>query len=603
MTVASGASWRSRTNRPVASVMPISFRPSRMSSVPHESPPPGSQVTVTVALSMVRRSRSPSQTTTVSGTGWSGTLGGDGSGRAQPTTRMSAGTVKNHRPTMSRPFYKRGGPFLGATQTGSPALRLLMRALRLCVVRSPPDASARQPLLDRPPLVGPRERLADARLERLEVERLREVVPRVERDERLVDGRGRPVGRDDQHGGVEPLLAPGLQDREPRAVGEVNVEESEIEVGTLRGLGGGRGLGHRVTEELQGLADHLARAVIVLDDEDSCRTCQGKRLASSDQAKHGPGRDVSRRRSVDAEERPGHGFDRDAEDAVLDLDLVTLDEEVLCLGSGQLELDRLRALAGVEDADDLATAVARLGLAEEGEGLAVGEERLHRAAPQRGLVGPRRGETLHVVADGQVLLRFVPGEATTTLRVLAARDADLVAVVDDGRPEVGELERLAETHAPRVAARDREDALGVVAPEEVELDPQGGLGVGRALLAEEILELPGIDVALGHELEGRRAERVIHDRVEAVALEILPRVGPDLAADVGVLLRRLDAAAELGPEVRVDRLDLVRHVETPARAAVLDPLLGDVHEVPDHVGVLRVELRQRSEAPPALVIG
>src|SRR5205807_430965 len=98
-------------------------------------------------------------------------------------------------------------------------------------------------------------------------------------------------------------------------------------------------------------------------------------------------------------------------------------------------------------------------LADEGEDLALGVERADHAATQRRLPGTRLPEESDVGARLAVLLRLVPREAAAALRVLPARDADLVAVVDDGRAEVGELEGLAELDALLVL-RDREDALG-----------------------------------------------------------------------------------------------------------------------------------------------
>src|SRR5581483_2707586 len=137
------------------------------------------------------------------------------------------------------------------------------------------------------------------------------------------------------------------------------------------------------------------------------------------------------------------------------------------------------------------------------------------AAAEGELLRARLREAAHVRARRRVLLVFFPREATPALGILAARDADLVAVVDDGRPEVGELERLAEADAARVAG-DREHALGVVAAEEVELDAERRLGVGRALGGEHRLELRGVDVALAEKFDRRRAEGVVHDRIKTV---------------------------------------------------------------------------------------
>ncbi len=96
--------------------------------------------------------------------------------------------------------------------------------------------------------------------------------------------------------------------------------------------------------------------------------------------------------------------------------------------------------------------------------------------------------------------------------------------------------------------------------------------------------------------QDRLGQRVVHQRVEPVAVHPFRRDAPDLADQVGVRPDRAAAAAEVLPERLV--VDLVGDVQSPAIDAEPEPVLGDAEQVLPNGGLAGVQLGQRRESPP-----
>ena len=201
--------------------------------------------------------------------------------------------------------------------------------------------------------------------------------------------------------------------------------------------------------------------------------------------------------------------------------------------------------------------------------------------------------------------------------VVAAGQPDLVAVVDARRAGQCQLEERREADGGPIAAEDRVDPRRIVTADEVELDG----GHRRVVEAHEVLETggearsieivdrpsvrvvgvddPPVEPPTCGEAEDRRPERVVHQRVEAVAAEPVGRLVPDLSDEVGVGTDGPATTAELAPESRV--VDLGRDVEPPAVRAEPEPVLGGREEVLADRRRLDGELRQGRQAPPGRV--
>jgi hypothetical protein len=95
-------------------------------------------------------------------------------------------------------------------------------------------------------------------------------------------------------------------------------------------------------------------------------------------------------------------------------------------------------------------------------------------------------------------------------------------------------------------------------------------------------------------------QRIIHQPVERGRADPARIDGPDLPDQVSLGIGALDHLAEFGPEIVI--VDLVRHVETPAVGALLDPMPGDAQQEFTRGPVGHVELRQRPETPPGRVV-
>ncbi len=186
---------------------------------------------------------------------------------------------------------------------------------------------------------------------------------------------------------------------------------------------------------------------------------------------------------------------------------------------------------------------------------------------------------------------------------MAARQADLVAVVDRWRAGERRLEEHRQLRASRIAPEHRAQARRIVRAEDVELDRDDVRVVRVRQLHHPARERRPVErphpqpvfvmgahdrhVEVVHpgEAQDRLAERVVHQRIEAVAAQPLGRDPPDLADEIGIGTDRLAAPPELLPERLV--IDLTGHVQPPAIDPEPEPVLRDGHQELADLGVTR----------------
>ncbi len=237
---------------------------------------------------------------------------------------------------------------------------------------------------------------------------------------------------------------------------------------------------------------------------------------------------------------------------------------------------------------------------------------------QRRVLVAERDERLERAPQLLVPAGLFPGEGAAVVRVVAARHADLVAVVDAGSTREGEHQQRRQHHRLPVAAGERRQARGVVGGEQVQV---GAVGVLRVHVQQALdvvavgrcvhrrvhriahgLGQPGPDQLPGGEADVETGQDVVHRAVETVARgDPVGRVVPQLAHQVEVRVDLAGALPELLPEAGRD--DLAGHVEPPAVDALARPVFPHLHQVLADVRVVGVELRQRRDAPPGVVVG
>mmetsp|Transcript_26966 Transcript_26966/g.68578 ORF Transcript_26966/g.68578 Transcript_26966/m.68578 type:complete len:435 (+) Transcript_26966:139-1443(+) len=201
----------------------------------------------------------------------------------------------------------------------------------------------------------------------------------------------------------------------------------------------------------------------------------------------------------------------------------------------------------------------------------------------------------HVVA---IILHLVPGERRTVQWVLAARQADLVAVVDQRGAGPGELQRLRELAHDQVWQL-RSQARHVVVADD---DPA----------SQDLLDARVLDHALQRLRRRRPGARAVGQAVyqhpEVQAEDRVHRggparsVGPDLADDEAAALVAVRRARRRGQQLKAE---FRGHVEPPAVRAALQPRRDDrVLACPDvllQLLVLQARLREGGGAAPHLV--
>ncbi len=277
----------------------------------------------------------------------------------------------------------------------------------------------------------------------------------------------------------------------------------------------------------------------------------------------------------------------------------------------QRHVDGHSFLRAVEDHDG----VLRPQRAHEAKDARIGVDHLERAGAQDGVPAAQRNrllEELQQIAPPHG--RVVPGKSAAREGVSGAAHADLVAVVDAGRAGHRHLEKCTEAQRAFVLADRPQRARGVVAVEQVHLRLRhfprvdvvhvvdAGGQVARierdqCVAARFVLRAQRVGAK---ETERQPAEDVVHHGVEAVAAQPLARLVPDFADDVGIGVALFHRGAERLPEG--DVVDLLRHVEPPAVDAKVDPETRHVEQIFAHTGIGDVELGQRRDVPPGVVV-
>ena len=120
-----------------------------------------------------------------------------------------------------------------------------------------------------------------------------------------------------------------------------------------------------------------------------------------------------------------------------------------------------------------------------------------------------------------------------------------------------------------------------------------------AVIAAGFAGLFQIEIVPAEEAQTRQRHRIVHDRIELIALQPAPGFMPDFAHEIRLAVDALHPAAKLAPELVV--VDLFRHIQAPTVDAELYPVRGDVPEELAHGGGVGVELGQSGNVPPRLI--
>ena len=188
-------------------------------------------------------------------------------------------------------------------------------------------------------------------------------------------------------------------------------------------------------------------------------------------------------------------------------------------------------------------------------------QKLERTAPQCGRSRRRAIRPLKFVQEVAVpALGLVPGEGTAVGRIVAARHADLIAVIDRRRAGIGHLKQgrqpaarlspLAPGSRNRamswlpsrfsITARHVRDDRARAAARYCGGNASAVAGpTGRRLVLLQVR--PSSTVFADEEGDTCAGELIVHHRVPHVALKPALGVGPDLADDVGLGVDRAHA--------------------------------------------------------------
>ena len=190
---------------------------------------------------------------------------------------------------------------------------------------------------------------------------------------------------------------------------------------------------------------------------------------------------------------------------------------------------------------------------------------------------------------GGVVLHIIPAHGASAVRVLAALHAQLVAIVDDGRSQVGELEEACRVHHAQVAARTRTDALRVVAAQKRPQHLLRALGIEHGGAIEGAVKLGRADFMTAKAAPDVAAEHIVHGRIEHVAHgEPLAAVIPAFRHHQAVGVDLAHHGFELPPEIRPH---LRAHIQPPAvHMAFFEPVASHGQEILRAVLVLQVQL-------------
>ena len=218
---------------------------------------------------------------------------------------------------------------------------------------------------------------------------------------------------------------------------------------------------------------------------------------------------------------------------------------------------------------------------------------------------------------------MAPGIGPAVVGILAAGDADFIAVIDAGRTGHGHLPGRQQLQAllARFFGRrhvgaaglgeDRQDAFDIVAADEVE----HGIEIfGRIIFNEPrqfSIHAPRI-FDTGHEIQHDGPLGVIHGTVDVIAAEVLPLLAvtdlvrsifPDFADEDGVGLFLFQRMVELAQEGHGQFID---DVQAPAADAFVQPVFEDaVFAVDDEIHIRRrrlFDIGQVRYAPPRFIV-
>ena len=246
-----------------------------------------------------------------------------------------------------------------------------------------------------------------------------------------------------------------------------------------------------------------------------------------------------------------------------------------------------------------------------------GANHAQSVGPQRRVGMPQRDEVAERGAERLVAPGCSDGERAAAVRVVAALDPDLVAVVDAWRARQCHLEQHSQPDRGDVARDQRPQARHVVGGEQVQLRGdrrrrvRRGLGEnrrrehGRVRWSNVHRELVvgrderGVERGPTHEPEDRLEERVVHQGVEPVAADPARRDIPDLPHQVCVGVHGPATPTELLPEHLV--VDLGGDVQPPSVDPEPQPVLRDRPQELADGRMVRVELRQGRHVPPGPV--
>ena len=101
--------------------------------------------------------------------------------------------------------------------------------------------------------------------------------------------------------------------------------------------------------------------------------------------------------------------------------------------------------------------------------------------------------------------------------------------------------------------------------------------------------------------QGGACEKVVHLAVKLVALQPAMRLAPQFAHNVSVWIDRFAAPPKFAPEIII--IDLIGHIQPPAINALFEPIGAHLPQKFAYGRGVGVELGQRSNAPPSIVIG
>lgn len=226
-----------------------------------------------------------------------------------------------------------------------------------------------------------------------------------------------------------------------------------------------------------------------------------------------------------------------------------------------------------------------------------------------------------VIVQHVVPGRGLPREAATAVRIIAAGEPHLIAVVDGWHADISEQQGGGQLHPLFVLSQQVEEAGGIVAVQQVEL---GQLVLERDMSScqlEPAVQLLGADPdgVIGNVLPGQEgADRVgktivVHGAVLLISLQPLARLEEVLAEHIGIRVFLLHGAAN-GTDMAAIALGstaLPQHVDDVKAPAVY--LVGCPHPVAQYgvVGAIdsvlyllagEVELGQAADPFPADIV-